>query len=343
MADPSALASLWVVLAGWFNPTPLFLFVNLMIGTIVISSRFHGHSSKQPAGAYHQLDHRQGHFDLQPVLFRSPSRLDRIRSFNFSVFKFDHHHTEPDYHYQPESSDFAGRANTDRAPASSLLQRLKSSISFAHPACAFHSDESVPEPQYVQHQPPSAHAPSPSMIQRLKSFNFSQYRYDQQDPVPESEQARALTSQKDPPSLARRPSFLDRVKSVNFSLFGQDEPDQADHADTTDHQATRVNSNTRPRKGDAPTRLTGKMNKSESDRTSVIYFKAEEDEIEDLASELGKKRGHVGAAAEEEEGEEEEIDARADDFINRFKQQLRLQRLDSILRYKEMFNRSSAR
>ncbi len=31
-------------------------------------------------------------------------------------------------------------------------------------------------------------------------------------------------------------------------------------------------------------------------------------------------------------GYDEEVDAKADDFINRFKKQLRLQRLDSLLR-----------
>lgn len=35
-------------------------------------------------------------------------------------------------------------------------------------------------------------------------------------------------------------------------------------------------------------------------------------------------------------GDDEEVDAKADDFINRFKQQLRLQRLDSLLRYREL-------
>lgn len=32
--------------------------------------------------------------------------------------------------------------------------------------------------------------------------------------------------------------------------------------------------------------------------------------------------------------EDEEVDAKADDFINRFKKQLRLQRIDSLLRYR---------
>lgn len=35
---------------------------------------------------------------------------------------------------------------------------------------------------------------------------------------------------------------------------------------------------------------------------------------------------------------EEEVDARADDFINRFKEQLKIQRLNSILNYKEMLS-----
>ncbi|CAM8939085.1 unnamed protein product [Rhodiola kirilowii] len=41
--------------------------------------------------------------------------------------------------------------------------------------------------------------------------------------------------------------------------------------------------------------------------------------------------------------EDEEVDSKADDFINKFKQQLKLQRLDSILRYKEMLGRGVAK
>ncbi|KAF9590392.1 hypothetical protein IFM89_034185 [Coptis chinensis] len=40
-------------------------------------------------------------------------------------------------------------------------------------------------------------------------------------------------------------------------------------------------------------------------------------------------------------GDDEEVDAKADDFINKFKNQLKLQRLDSILRYKEMLGRGA--
>ncbi|CAK8531943.1 unnamed protein product [Lathyrus sativus] len=41
------------------------------------------------------------------------------------------------------------------------------------------------------------------------------------------------------------------------------------------------------------------------------------------------------------EMEEEEVDAKADDFIKRFKQQLRMERLDSILRYRDVLHRRS--
>ncbi|CAA6666152.1 unnamed protein product [Spirodela intermedia] len=37
--------------------------------------------------------------------------------------------------------------------------------------------------------------------------------------------------------------------------------------------------------------------------------------------------------------EDEEVDAKADDFINRFRQQLNLQRLESIIRYRDMLGR----
>ncbi|XP_004488048.1 uncharacterized protein [Cicer arietinum] len=43
--------------------------------------------------------------------------------------------------------------------------------------------------------------------------------------------------------------------------------------------------------------------------------------------------------SESEADTEEGVDAKADDFIKRFKQQLRLERLDSMLRYKDILHR----
>uniref|UniRef100_A0A6V7QSJ3 DUF4408 domain-containing protein n=1 Tax=Ananas comosus var. bracteatus TaxID=296719 RepID=A0A6V7QSJ3_ANACO len=69
----------------------------------------------------------------------------------------------------------------------------------------------------------------------------------------------------------------------------------------------------------------GRMKKSAS--ASSAFAKFEEERVV-------RRR----AAVEEEE---EEVNARADDFINRFRQQLKLQRLNSLLNYKEMLNRGS--
>lgn len=53
------------------------------------------------------------------------------------------------------------------------------------------------------------------------------------------------------------------------------------------------------------------------------------------------KKSKWGGTGTSEEGDEA-VDMKADDFINRFKQQLKLQRLDSLLRYKETLHRRLA-
>lgn len=89
----------------------------------------------------------------------------------------------------------------------------------------------------------------------------------------------------------------------------------------------RSQSDTNPAAGETPKKLPKKMKKSATLESAFNHF--------DLA-----KRPATMEEREEEE-EDVEVDARADDFINRFKQQLKLQRLDSIIRYKEMINRGN--
>lgn len=49
----------------------------------------------------------------------------------------------------------------------------------------------------------------------------------------------------------------------------------------------------------------------------------------------------ISEASQPETAEDGEVDLKADDFINRFKQQLELQRRNSILRYKKMLGRGA--
>ena len=55
------------------------------------------------------------------------------------------------------------------------------------------------------------------------------------------------------------------------------------------------------------------------------------------------REGNAKATVAKGDDDDEEVDAKADDFINRFKQHLKSQRLDSIIRYKEMIGRGSGK
>eukprot|EP00261_Vitis_vinifera_P038150 XP_019079393.1 PREDICTED: disease resistance protein At4g27190 isoform X4 [Vitis vinifera] len=55
------------------------------------------------------------------------------------------------------------------------------------------------------------------------------------------------------------------------------------------------------------------------------------------------REGNAKATVAKGDDDDEEVDAKADDFINKFKQQLKLQRLDSTIRYKEMIGRGSGK
>ena len=69
------------------------------------------------------------------------------------------------------------------------------------------------------------------------------------------------------------------------------------------------------------------MRRSKSDRVGGVVVKPGEKMTKSASekSTLEKKRETASL------GYDEEVDAKADDFINRFKQQLRLQRLNSLL------------
>lgn len=85
-----------------------------------------------------------------------------------------------------------------------------------------------------------------------------------------------------------------------------------------------------------PEKLAPKMKKSASVQSAFAHF-----EVKEIPPPQLPPPEEAVAAVDGGDGEEEggEVDARADDFINRFRQQLKLQRLDSLLRYKEMLNR----
>jgi hypothetical protein len=221
-------------MATWLTPTWLFIFVNLTILTLYLTSHFG--SQRKPQQQEHQLA-------------RPPSLIDRVRSFNLGLYRFE----------QPNT-----------APVTEFLQ---------------------PDHANLDH-PPTQLVRSPSLLDRLKGFNLpSLYRSDSS--VPETE----LEPENETPG-----PFVD--------------------ADSGPGQGQVVRRSKSDRGVAAPERQPEKIKKSASEKSAL-------DE-----SDVVRRRENASL------GDDEEVDARADDFINRFKQQLRLQRLDSLLRYRELLKRN---
>ncbi|KAF8014167.1 hypothetical protein BT93_H0109 [Corymbia citriodora subsp. variegata] len=146
------------------------------------------------------------------------------------------------------------------------------------------------------------------------------------------------------PCLARAPSLLERVKSINFSsLYRSSDPDPDEDAlhhlgvdsdseddDSVlytdagrvhqDHQVRRVRSD--------PKAAAHGESSAWRRRTSPSWSVGGPRRRERAGKRAARRRSSV-------EGEDE-IDAKADAFINRYKRDLKLQRLDSIVRFKEM-------
>ncbi|XP_010545357.1 PREDICTED: uncharacterized protein LOC104817760 [Tarenaya hassleriana] len=300
--------------ASWFTPTTLFLFLNLMIGTIVITSRFGSVSKKNhppvnPSGS--------GHTHHHAPLARAPSLVDRVKSINFHLYKFPSPETElfathldetgSDPHPDPDPHPLA------RAP--SLLGRVKS-INLSY----FKFPPYHPENDYAPTTPPEDDNPFGST--RLDSTDPAQIKTPENDehrdvPGPGPE----LSDPAVPSRLARAPSLLERVKSIKFSPFHRSDPTHVDYDPVSpddDHKS-------RGRKPE--TTSMRKMTKSASEK-----------QAEETAEEVERRRPETMRVERSTSFDDEEggVDAKATDFISKFKQQLKLQRLDSFLRYKEM-------
>ncbi|KAI9123345.1 hypothetical protein K1719_006234 [Acacia pycnantha] len=280
MADPVTISTL---VTSWFTPSSLFLFVNLVIGTIVVSSRF---GSPRKPSDHHDDDHGQPR-----LVRRSSSLLERFRSLHFSKH-----------------------------------------------------DAAFPETEYLQpvHDSPQL-VRTPSLVERVRSFNFRFYNNVSEPTGSDTvlDQPDDPTEHPTEPQLARTPSLLERLKSINFSslyrsdsvkaagevLDGEcDVPESKEDNDAGNLVKRSKSESSRS----TPVKLPEKMKKSASE--NAASKRQQQQEVDRRTSGPETVRHGGGASFVEDEA----VDAKADDFINRFKQQLRLQRLNSLLRYREM-------
>ncbi|XP_059657040.1 pathogen-associated molecular patterns-induced protein A70-like [Cornus florida] len=196
------------------------------------------------------------------------------------------------------------------------------------------------------HQPQPI-ARSTSLLQRFKSINL--YSYRSQEPSSFTTQLNNLALDSDthyPPQHTHQPQTLEaqtqepetqktETQFVSEQISDEDEEEEEEDDNENQHTMdeiyskltshhTRTRSETKPASGKVPVKLSEKMRKSASAKSVFGHFK-EEDIVETRRP----------ATVRERKAEpDEEVDAKADDFINRFKQQLKLQRLDSLLRYR---------
>ena len=229
----------------------------------------------------------------------SISRITRVSSFTRSMNLSFYTPTtttatlEPQYNYEYQSKP---PSNTS---SSGLTQSIHQSTGYVTPL-ELPNDYETSSFECEQ-LPLSQLTRTPSILERVK-YNKLSSIYSKPEHITNS------SSQ-----LDRVPSFYDRVKSFKISSPFTYET----HLTQTDHHVIR----------------------SKSENTSVIKKKG-------LVSEMKKSRSEIRIADDDEEEDddlrrpattrersnvvEEEVDAKAEQFISRFKQQLRLQRLESL-------------
>ncbi|KAJ0246085.1 Pathogen-associated molecular patterns-induced protein A70 [Hirschfeldia incana] len=364
--------------ASWMTPTTLFLLLNLMIGTIVITSRI-GSSGSRKHYPHHHDGFGSGH--SPSPLARAPSIIDRVKSINFHLYKFPHPETElfstSTHHHDVIGSDLHVYPDPNPAPlqrAPSLLDRVKSINMSSY--FKFPHDVTGSDPHSHPHPDPTPLQRAPSLLDRVRSINMSHFKFPQYSPeenhsvtthaeptrfehiptrmgrvnpidiskfrIPEEDQPNGtrFNNQINPPGLTRAPSILERVKSIKLPSFYRSDPDthsdqNPDDPDSVDHKPVRSKSESKkPVK--KKKKATGKMTKSASEKSGFGFVgNSEEPESVESVERRRPETTRVERSTSFGDGEDG-VDAKASDFINKFKQQLKLQRLDSILRNKEM-------
>ncbi|CAL1398865.1 unnamed protein product [Linum trigynum] len=297
-------SSIWASMTSWCTPTLLFLFLNIMIGTIAITSSLASQKATNHQDDHHQQQQHQ-HQDKQhqhqhQQIWRSPSMLQRLKSINF----YSHRSQESQVH-----TTVAAAAAYEKSPAEGVFETAATHYFGSY-------DQTHQESQQAA---VPALSRSPSVLQRLKSFN--PYNYIQ------------------PPQIPTTPQREEPEAEINYTTREQqiEEEEAAETLDeiysklrTGNKLVGRSKSDTKPVAGEVPKKLAKKMRKSASTRSAFAHF--EEVEVVEARRPATVKEGKSKKLVADEEGEEDSgVDAKADDFINKFKQQLKLQRVDSII------------
>ncbi|KAF5444770.1 hypothetical protein F2P56_033875 [Juglans regia] len=362
-ASVSPTPSIWASINSWFTPAVFFVVLNLMIGTIAITSRL-GNQKHQQAEAEAEAGAEAEH-PQHPQFARSPSVLQRLKSIKFYAYRSQEpanifeKSPESESHFDFKHLHELEQPQLTRSP--SMFQRLKS----------------INLRSYQYHEPSAPQFPTTAItatsdLHKTQEFDIhfttlqqpleneeeeqSQEEDEDEDEYKEQDQYQDLTMNEiygrlqdthaTKPSTPQSPTTAitanatsDLHKNQEFDthfttlqqpLENEEEEEEQSQEEgeykEQDQYADQTMNEIYDRlQGTHATKPKRKMKKSVSAKLAFRHF--EEDDIVEARRPATVSEGKVGATEDKEE-----VDSKADDFINKFKRQLKLQRMDSILR-----------
>ncbi|KAL1532576.1 pathogen-associated molecular patterns-induced protein A70-like [Salvia divinorum] len=211
-----------------------------------------------------------------------------------------------------------------------MLSSSSSSISPSPP---------LPSPPTTKNNPPKPQSPDRPRFSTASNPSTSTSLRRRKIPPSTTNKSQIPTPTTSSPFPSKPPSIFNNFEDADVEEKDAEENleksiDEVYSQLTTDSHFSRTKSDTKLTTGEIPAKLATKMRKSASVKSAFSHF--EEGGIVEARRPATVREGVSARAAEVEEGC---VDAKADDFINRFKQQLKLQRLDSIIKYKDMIGR----
>ncbi|CAH2077911.1 unnamed protein product [Thlaspi arvense] len=273
----------------------------------------------------------------------TPTTLFLLLNFTIGTIFFTNRFGSGSKKHQPHQDGFGSghaHASAPLARAPSLIDRVKS-INFS----LYNSPS--PESEIHFYESDSRPNPPPSLLDRVKSINMPYFRFPQHNSEGDYAAYALMTRpeetnrvdpidkipEDDVPAQPRvgAPSLLQRVKSIKLPSLYRTEPDPV----SEEQKPARTKSeSSKPAMKNKKKKAVKKMTKSASEKAGVGYLGGEGETVAAVEKRRPETTRIEGTTSigEEEEG----VDDKASDFINKFKQQLKLQRLDSFLRYREM-------
>ncbi|WVZ99434.1 hypothetical protein U9M48_044731 [Paspalum notatum var. saurae] len=330
-ADAAPTLGAWASIRGFFTPATLFLVVNLVIGTIALTSRatqqrrrreryyqFHYHDDghlhhdplhPQQQQEYHHYYPQEQAMYAPPPLARTSSVLDRLRSFG--LYRFRSGDFPPEYGaagphdafapvVEPEQPHYARSRSEPAAPLSPAREEERRPAarevrrSQAARAPARVVEEAVAENDYVGAR---AEETAVGRFRREPSPLQREYQHYQE----EEEYVPPVRAPAAPAPLQRTSSVLDRLRS--FGLYGFLAPEQPAAAATLAVAGEKQHAHYDRSRSEPAREQQGRKEKKQEVKSSRIA----------KSSSAARKAGAPSLA--------EGVDARAEAFIDSFRQQ----------------------